>query len=282
MSKDVPWQLKLYRETQAMAVQTIYPSTCHFLRIDEKDNPRPYASGVFMRVDDNYFLLTAGHVVDDCEENIYIGIKQGEPLLRLGGELVKNVPETEREKDKIDAAVMKLDECTINKIGNAYQFVDFGNIEINHHSKKLPMYLSLGFPASMSKYNSYKNELVSKPFQYITMCADDSVYEKLGCDPKVNLITHYDKKDVVDYTSGEKKNGPDPYGISGSGLWYIPETEVLKSLDINKKLVAIMTEWPTNDRRYWIGTKIDVFTEIIRIRFGLDIPKSELINVNIE
>ena len=282
MDNDISWQIKLYRDVQAIAAKTIYQSTCHFLKIDDRDNPKPYASGVFMKFENNCFLLTAGHVVDDCEMDIYIGIKQGEPLLRLGGELVKNVPETERKKDKIDAAVMKLDDCTINKIGNAYQFVDFGDIEINHQSKKLPMYLSVGFPASMSKFNSYKKELVSKPFQYVTMCADESVYEKFGCDPKVNLITHYDKQDVVDYTSGEKKNGPDPYGISGSGLWYIPETEVLKTSDINKKLVAIMTEWPTNDKRYWIGTRIDVFTEIIRNQFGLDIPKSELININLE
>ena len=282
MSNNIPWQIKLYRNVQAIAAKTIYPSTCHFLKIDDGGNPKPHASGVFMKFENNYFLLTAGHVVDDCEEDIYIGIKQGEPLLRLGGKLVKNVPETEREKDKTDAAVMKLDECTIDKIGNAYQFVDFCDIGINHHSKKLPMYLSLGFPASWSKFNSYKNELVSKPFQYITMSADDSVYEKLGCNPNVNLIVHYDKTNVVNYASGEKKTGPDPYGISGSGLWYIPETEALKTSDINKKLVAIMTEWPTKDKRYWIGTKIDVFTEIIRNKFGLDIPKSESIKVNLE
>lgn len=282
MSNNIPLEIKLYREAQAKAAEAVYQSTCHFLKIDERDNPKPYASGVFMKIDNDYFLLTAGHVVDDCEENIYIGIKQEEPLLRLGGEWIKNIPETTRKNDKIDAAVLKLDECTINKIGESYHFIDFSEIGINHTSKQLPMYLSLGFPATMSKFNSYKNKMVSKPFQYITMCAKEEEYAKLECDTIINIVVCYDKKNVVDYSSGEKKNGPDPFGISGSGLWYVPETEVLKTSDINKKLVAIMTEWPINNRQYWIGTRIDVFTEMIRNRFNLDIPKSELINLSLE
>lgn len=282
MSNNITLEIKLYREAQAKAAEAVYQSTCHFLKIDERDNPKPYASGVFMKIDNDYFLLTAGHVVDDCEENIYIGIKQEEPLLRLGGEWTKNIPETTREKDKIDAAVLKLDDETIKKIGGAYQFIDINSIEINHSAKELPMYISLGFPASMSKYNSYKKELKSTPFQYITMCAEDCVYEKLGCKSKENLITHYDKKNVVDYKSGEKKTGPDPYGISGSGLWYVPETEVLKTSGVNKKLVAIMTEWPSENRNYWIGTRIDVFTEIIRNKYNINIPKSSIVNVKFE
>lgn len=282
MGNDISWQLKLYRDVQLIAARTIYPSTCHFLKIDDRDNPKPHASGVFAKIENNYFLLTAAHVIDDCEENIYIGIKQEEPLLRLGGEWTKNIPETTREKDKIDAAVLKLDDETIKKIGGAYQFIDINSIEINHSAKEMPMYLSLGFPATMSKFNSYKNKMVSKPFQYITMCAKEEVYAKLECDTIINIVVYYDKNNVVDYSSGEKKNGPDPFGISGSGLWYVPETEVLKTSGVNKKLVAIMTEWPSENRNYWIGTRIDVFTEIIRNKYNINIPKSSIVNVKFE
>ena len=271
MNHDIP--LKMYRTIQAEAAKTIYQSTCHFLTIDNTGNPKPHASGVFAKIENKYFLLTAGHVIDDCVNDIYIVIKQGESLLKLGGEWTINKPETTREKDKIDVAILKLDNETIDKIDEAYRFIELDSIETNHSAKKLPMYLSLGFPASMSKYNSYKKELKSTPFPYITMCADDSVYKNLGCDPKVNLIAHYDKKNVLDYKSNKKKIGPDPFGISGSGLWYIPVTEVTKTFNINKKLVAIMTEWPLENRNYWIGTRIDMFTKIIRNKYNLDIPQ---------
>ena len=151
MNQELPLEIKMYRNVQAIAAKTIYQSTCHFLKIDDRDNPKPYASGVFVKIENNYFLLTAAHVIDDCEDEIYIGIKQEEPLLKLGGEWTKNIPETTREKDKIDAAVLKLDDETIKKIGDAYQFIDINSIGINHSAKKLPMYISLGFPASMSK-----------------------------------------------------------------------------------------------------------------------------------
>ena len=281
MNSSVPLIIKLYRKAQTEAAKTICHSTCHFLKIDERDNPKPHASGIFVKIENNFFLLTAGHVIDNCEEKLYIGINQGKLLHKLGGEWIKNIPETTRKEDKIDVAILKLDNETIEKIGDTYQFVDLNSIEINHSARKLPVYLSLGFPATMSKFNTYKNELVSKPFLYITMSGDDNAFKKLGCNPNINFIVNYDKKNVIDYTSGIKKNGPDPYGISGSGLWYIPETEVLKNSNVNKKLVAIMTEWPINNRKYWIGTRIDVFTEMIRNKYKLNIPKSNL-NLNLE
>ena len=101
MNQELPLEIKMYRNVQAIAAKTIYQSTCHFLKIDDRDNPKPYASGVFVKIENNYFLLTAAHVIDDCEDEIYIGIKQEEPLLKLGGEWTKNIPETTREKDKI-------------------------------------------------------------------------------------------------------------------------------------------------------------------------------------
>lgn len=282
MNHDIPLEMKMYKTVQEEAAKTIYQSTCHFLTIDNTGNPKPHASGVFAKIENNFFLLTAGHVIDNCEDDIYIGIKQGEPLLKLGGEWVKNVPESERENDKIDAAVLMLNDKTIEKVRENYHFIGLNNIEINHAERKLPMYVSLGFPSSKSKYNPYKNELKSVPFQYVTMCADDSIYKEQGCAKNENLIVHYDKNNVLNYSSGKKTIGPDPYGISGSGLWYIPETEVLKTSNIDKKLVAIMTEWPTNNRKYWIGTRIDVFTEVIRNKYDLNIPKSKLVNVNLD
>lgn len=43
-----------------------------------------------------------------------------------------------------------------------------------------------------------------------------------------------------------------------------------------------MTEWPIKNRKYWIGTRIDVFTEIIRQKYGLGIIQSKIVKVNLE
>ena len=82
------------------------------------------------------------------------------------------------------------------------------------------------------------------------------------------------------FSTGATSIGPDPFGISGSGLWYTPIQEKAKDETIDKKLVAIMTEWPIKNRKYWIGTSIDVITEVIRKKYNLKVEPSKLVNVN--
>jgi hypothetical protein len=92
---------------------------------------------------------------------------------------------------------------------------------------------------------------------------------------------HYDKKKVKDNKTGKIFIGPDPFGISGSGLWFtLPQAKAIGE-PIEKKLVAIMTEWPKRNRKYWIGTRIDIITEVIRQKYNLNIEPSKIVRVNI-
>lgn len=270
-----------YREIQFEASQNAYTNTCHYLTIDERGNPRPYGSGVFIKIGELHFLFTAAHVVDDKMEEIYVGINKS-TLLKLGGEYTINKAPGLRDDDKLDIAILKLSEETVEKLGNQYQFLDGNELGINHEIKELPMYQSVGFPASKSKFNKFKNAIVSVPFIYTTMPASQNIYEELACPIFSNLIVHYDKEKVLDYKTGDYQTGPDPFGISGSGLWFIPSQLREKGEKIEKKLVAIMTEWPKENRKFWIGTRIDIFTEIVRKKYNLDIEKSRVVKVDVD
>lgn len=270
MCNNVPWQLNLYRRKQIETAYSICSNTCHLLKVNENGEPKPHASGVFVRIKDHHFLFTAGHVIDDCENEIYVGTHQGDTIYRFGGKWIKNDPNTTREYDRIDMAILEIDQDSMKIIGSSYQFIDYYNIDLSHVPRLLPMYVSVGFPCSKSKFNSYKNELKSTPFLYVTMCANDKIYKELGCDPRVNIIVNYDKCNVIDYSTGKVRNGPDLYGISGSGLWFVPMTGILDISNISKKLVAIMTEWPINNHKYMIGTRIDLFIDMLR-RYDFDI-----------
>jgi hypothetical protein len=41
-----------------------------------------------------------------------------------------------------------------------------------------------------------------------------------------------------------------------------------------------MTDWPKENRKCWIGTRIDVITEVLRIKYGLNLPKSNILKVS--
>lgn len=272
--------LDYYRGIQSEAAKEAYKATCHYLILDEKGNPHPHGSGVFIEIYGSKFLITAAHVVDDKEDEIYVGIDTHE-LLMLGGDLTKNIAPGHRDDDKIDISILKLNQETIDKLGGKYQFINQNELGINHEQKLLPMYTSVGFPASKSKYNSYKDEIKSKPFIYTTMPAEQAIYDELKCENFSNIIVHYDKEKVKDYSTGQTLTGPDPFGISGSGLWFVPPQVKAKGEHIDKKLVAIMTEWPKENRKYWIGTRIDVITEVIRQKYNLTIEKSKVVRVNL-
>lgn len=268
-----------YRAIQFDENKKAYKSTCHFVTL-ENGNPKPYGTGVFVEVDSNYFMLTAAHVTDNVE--IYVRTGKNN-ILRLGGDFTYNIVanESERKKDKYDIAIIKLDDVTYDKIKGLYDFAPKEQLGINHSDIISPQYSVVGFPASKAKFNTYKNAIKSAPFIYSTFPEIDSTYSALKYNKQFNIIVEFDKENTINYVTKEKTVAPDLYGMSGGGLWFVPLPIGKTANNCTKLLVAIMTDWPTGNRNIMIGTRIDFFTEIIRKKYKLDLPKSSKINLTI-
>jgi hypothetical protein len=281
MTKKIINALDYHREIQLEANKNAYECTCHYLKLKDGE-PHPHATGIFTNIQNNYFLITAAHVIENQQTEIYVGYDKHK-VTRLGGELTINQMTTNEKRvdDKIDIAILKLDDESIGYVKQRYKFLDYSELGINHKTKILPYYSAIGFPASQNKFNKYKNQLNSKPFIFTTMPADDKIYTELNCKKFLNLIVHYDKKKVIEYSTNKTQTGPDPYGISGGGLWYVPTQLVQEGDKVQKKLVGVLTEWPIKNNKYWISTRIDVFTEIIRQKYNLKIDQSKLVKVNL-
>src|SRR5690606_39779651 len=123
-----------------------------------------------------------------------------------------------------------------------------------------------------------KNEFQCQPFFYTTVPAEKNVYTELNRDMFSNIIVNYDKDKVYNYNTSTYKTGPDSYGMSGCGLWFSDPKDIVTNR-INKRLIAVMTDWPIKNRKYWIGTKIDVVTEVIRKKYKLNLTESNILNV---
>jgi len=91
----------------------------------------------------------------------------------------------------------------------------------------------------------------------------------------------FDKENVINYVTKEKAVAPDLYGMSGCGLWFVPLPIGKAANNCIKSLIAIMTDWPTENRNVMVGTRIGFFTEIIRKKYKLDLPKSLKIDLTI-
>ena len=271
--------LSLYRKVQNKASWNALKTTCHLLKVNNGIT-EACGTGVLLKVNSLHFLVTAAHVADNLNQEIHVGINES-TVLRLGGNILTNNITGTREADRLDLCVVKLCEESILKLSKLYSFLDISEIELNHDFKEFPMYEFVGFPYTKSKYNKYKKRLKSVPYHYITIPCKAKAYEELKCNPKINVVLNYERKKVFNFRKKTHQIGPELYGISGCGLWYVP-SQNNPSIEPIKKLVAIINEWPVNNRKYLVGTRIDLFTEIIRQKFDPNIEKSRYININFQ
>lgn len=266
--------LEKFREIQNKTSWDAYEVSCHLFR-NNNEILESCGTGIFLKILDDYFLITVAHVAESLNFEFYVGLEK-HTIFKLGGNLVTNKTNN-RDKDKFDICVLKLCSETIENISKTYNFLNLQEININHDYKNLPLYELVGFPATKSKYNKYKKKLYSKAYRYITTpVLEKNIYKNLKCSTSYNVILNYDRKKVYNYKKKSTQIGPELEGISGCGLWYTPVEEITSKEKPKKYLVAIITEWPINDRKYLIATKIDLFTEVIRQHFKIDIPKSSI------
>lgn len=263
-------------EKQDTIARNALKCTCQFF-ISKEGEWSPHGCGIFVNIDNLHFLFTAAHVMEDMINDIFVNtVKNG--LITLDGEISKNAITTARSEDKVDILLIKLSQKTIDLLGDTYEYLNQDEIGINHKILELPLYVSVGYPATRKKRRKAERGLITTPYSFCTIPADQSVYSVLKCDCFQNVIVQYKKKSQRDYVTQNVDTGPDLFGISGSGLWF---TSIVKDGDLEKNLVAIMTEWPIENRNYIIGTRIDFFTELIRKKYGLGIEQSSLINIEI-
>lgn len=243
--------------------------------------PIAHGSGVFVDVDGEKFLFTAAHVVESKMEEVSIPVGKKE-VITLGGTWLINAVKQHRNEDQIDISILRLSNDSIEKLKGKYSFITEDQLGINHEFKTIPIYSVFGFPATKSKYNSHKKEIKSSPFLLHTQAESHDLYRELGYDEKTNIIVKYDRKNINNLHNLKKMTGPDPHGLSGCGLWQTPYGLSIFNEDSDYQLVAIMIEYRTEKGGHLVGTRIDIFTEILRQNFSLNLKKSQYIKVNID
>jgi hypothetical protein len=271
--------LKYKNQLVLATSNSILESTIQFFYENAKGEPAPTGSGLLISLVDRFFMLTAAHVISEDCKNVYIILPDKE--LRLGGVLhyTPLPPSIKREDDKIDIAVMELEDTVVADILSSFKFITLDNIEIGHKDILLPYYLSVGYPVTKTKKVWGKAEISANPYPYQTEPEPKFDFEKFGFAPFSHMAVKFDGK----VTSEKNKNvhqAPQMNGISGSGLWYLKDfakPDMVK----NKQLVGLVIERINETGNQGIiATRIDLVTEFIRQHFNLDIPKSPTIIVN--
>lgn len=240
--------------------------TVYFVFHHKKDY-KLQGTGVLVSIGKEKFILTAAHVIDDDKE-LMIPLNDNN-LFVPGGNWIFNNFNGNREKDKLDIAILKLDKESANELELKYSFLSEENFLFNHNPTNIFLYTFLGYPETFSRYSQSKGSFHCRPFFHFNFICEEKVYQELDYSKERNILINYNKQKSINYKLKSLAVGPDLFGMSGCGLWFT-EPENIEMLQIKPKLLAIMTDWPIKNRNCVVGTKIDVIIEIIRKEFGVN------------
>jgi len=249
----------------------------------EPIRPKPIASSILLKCNKSRYLITAGHVLRENNEEIDqvdLGVMVNNEFLILNGELIFINPDRNRTNDQTDIAIFELNTDVANDIEEKYSFLPITQADINHNVSDELRYLLVGYPITKTKLKPHKSIFEVNPLIFLTKKSKLHKYRRLGFNEHSNIILDYVKSKIQSFGSELVITGPDTYGISGSGLWFIDSFMTTKDAS-EIKLVGIMIEWRKSESVV-ISTRIHLVTEILRQVYDLKLPKSEITEVNID
>lgn len=284
-----------------ITLDNILSHTCQFFKINDKGHPYALGSGVFIEIENDFYLITAAHVWDEDDifvwyENIRLDINK-ETYPKYFKSPIKN---GNRIADTIDIAVVDIPKEYALLLQNEFEvhFLPYSNIETNYSAdsnEEIPSLVVCGFAATKSKWNSQHKSMTTIPFLLRTSPKEinKDLYQLKGYKKHENIFLSWSKKKIMHKkhltNEIEMRKSPNPEGISGGGVWSIRERktfEDMKKMGYEYHLVAILIEYnprpKSENEKYMAATVIDYATECLRIGRGKNIERSELIDIAVQ
>ncbi len=203
-------------------------------------------SGVYLRLEDRDFLVTAAHVIDESRSLI----------TALEPERVGSLPAVGYffYREWADVAITELSAPLT-------QFEPLQRVHIQNYDlmpKRMPLF-GLGFPSSKTRiYSSTADCTVSV---VISQEEDDEHYLMAGADRRKHIAITFNKRDMRS-ANGQQVQAPDVYGMSGGGLFWIHgQGRVVPSPAI---LVGILTHWDDSSLTTLVATKMTALNPLLK------------------
>lgn len=225
-------------------------STICFFFDDEKGIQRQAGCGVFIKYKEVYYVVTAAHVLAEHTNSTYVNLKN--KILFVGGKIFSSIisESGNREDDKIDVSVVKLEIESAQELLNVFNPIDIEEVGFKHSLKNDDLYFSAGYPYTKTKYKRNSNIIKSQSYKLRSIPILDYNFAKFGFCHTTTIAIKFDKE-ITSASITYPHLAPDLKGMSGSGLWYIE--------DGRKSLIGIVIQI-VKERGYKaiLATKIDI------------------------
>ncbi|PIF34536.1 hypothetical protein CLU81_5191 [Flavobacterium sp. 9] len=238
-------------------LKSAFESTICFFRNDDQNVVAPAGSGVFIKYKENYYVVTAAHVLAEYYNETFVILHDTE--LTIGGQLYNTeMPKSGmRADDKIDISILKVDNNSATKLLTRFKALEScSEIATNHNLSNAASYFSVGFPLTKTKKVWGKDEIKSIGFTYQTEPILNYEFKKFGFDSLSTIAIKFDGQ-VINATNPHPHFSPNLAGMSGSGLWHFYDKG-------KKALIGIIIEQiKETGHKAVLATKIDIVLKMI-------------------
>lgn len=217
----------------------------------KNERPDLIASSVLVEIKSKIYLITASHVLDVVTNtNSPFYIATNGPFIAIESEFIRSV---EKDRDDFDIAFTELtsDFVSINKLN----VLDENRLMIKKHFDSVNLNLIHGYPCSKNKQGkSLKSTTNFKSCAFTYGGKVDESFNKWQ-----NFNKNKDFHTCMNYGNAKDINGdintpPSPRGMSGGGLWLVPNSFQPKEIYLD----AIFIE-------YYEKNKISFSTKIKKV-----------------
>lgn len=175
-------------------------------------------SGILGRLEGRYYLVTAAHVIDACEQGVFLPHFEGINTPLSNNAIVTRMPATgRREDDKLDIGVIRLTDDEVSQIGTG-AFFDLTHTLDGPPEEPVLMMLGLGFPARDQKIRRRQSMVETVITSFLTGCAEWRGYQVARVDPRLHILLRY-RRDQILYNDRYNGSSPSLKGMSGGGVW---------------------------------------------------------------
>ena len=256
-------------------------STCQLYQWVEEDSELFVANGCVILFEHNssYYCFSNAHVLADSQLGKTFFLLKDKTSMTVGGEYFFSLPVSseKRKDDYLDLAIVKLNPNVVEKLlDNGNSFLKLSQTRILPELSKGNVLMIAGYPASKTKIDLKKMRLKFNPLILRTVPYLRKLKSKTFIDG-FHHIAEFSIKSFRETSTGQKMRAPQPYGISGSGLWLYPSDTGENTTPL---LIGILSEYHENNAIV-ISTKIDLFLDLLRQKFDTSL-EHEGVKVELE
>ena len=132
-------------------IAEVAKSTLCFFSDDANEGSKPTGCGVLIKIKEEYYVITAAHVLAEHLTTTYIIMEDN--AITLGGIAISSPlpPSGTRDQDKIDLTVLKLDDASASYLLKWYTPINETQFILNHKIEHSPKYFCYGYPLTRTK-----------------------------------------------------------------------------------------------------------------------------------